>query len=139
MLGRTERIDPCKDRMPPRGVLHSTGGMERNEKLAIRPQLFVYLERLSSNLLIALLRFVRVYNSRNCGTEKRQTLTTEVTHSNARGWHNGHESIQQKVRCVRGLLLQRSSTGDVPNTVLCRVENPISQTRRNEDASQQAQ
>lgn len=138
MLGRAERVDPGKDRMSPSGVLHGTSGMKRNQILAISSQLLVDFEGLPRNLLVALLGFVRVDNARKAGVEERKSLATVVAHGNARCWHDRHESIQQKVRCVRGLLFERSSTGNVLNTILGGVEKTVSQSRGHEDASEQS-
>ena len=138
MLGRSERVDPGKDRMPPSGVLHGTGGMKRNQILAISSQLLVDFEGLSSNLLVALLGFVRVNNARKAGVEERKTLAAVVAHGNASCWHNGHESVQQKVRCVSGLLFEGSSPSNVLDTVLGGVEKTVSQSRGHEDASEQS-
>lgn len=139
MLGRAKRIDPGKDRMSPSGVLHGTSGMERDQILAIRSQLLVDLEGLPRNFLVALLGFIRMNNSRKAGVEEGKTLSAEVTHGNASRWHNGHESIEQKVRCISGLLLQRSSTGDVLDSVLGRVKEAVTQPGSHKDTSEQSQ
>ena len=139
MLGRTERIDPGKDRMPPSGMLHSTSGMKRNQVLSISSQLLVDFEGLPRNLLVALLGLIGVNNARKAGIEEGKALAAVVSHGNASRWHDGHEPIQQKVTCVRGLLLDRSSASNVLDTVLGGVEKTVSQPRRHKDASEQSQ
>ena len=124
--------------MPPSGMLHSTSGMKRNQILAISSQLLVDFEGLPRNLSVALLGFVRVDNARKAGVEERKSLSTVVSHGNTSRWHDRHESIQQRVRCIRGFLFERSCTGKVLNTILGGVEKAVSQSRGHEDASEQS-
>lgn len=139
MLRRTERVDPGKDGMSPGGMLHGTSGMKRNQVLAVSSQLLVDFEGLPRNLLVALLGLIGVNNARKAGIEEGKALAAVVSHGNASRWHDGHEPIQQKVTCVRGLLLDRSSASNVLDTVLGGVEKTVSQPRRHEDASEQSQ
>ena len=139
MFGRTERVDPGKDRMPSSGMLHGTSGMKRNQIFAIGSQLLVDFEGLPRNLLVALLGFVRVDNARKAGVEERKSLAAVVAHGNTTCWHYRHESIQQKVRRIRGLLFERSSTSNVLDTILGGIEKTISQPRGYEDTSEQTQ
>mmetsp|Transcript_49796 Transcript_49796/g.149796 ORF Transcript_49796/g.149796 Transcript_49796/m.149796 type:complete len:208 (+) Transcript_49796:190-813(+) len=127
----SEGVNPAKYCLAPEIVPKSSSNMKRDKVLPVNSNLFVNRKGLLGDLRVC---FLCPRDSRG---EKRKTFSTKVTHCNACGRHDPHETIKSNVRDISKLHLNRSASWEMRNRGKLRcIHQPVSQSRCHQNTSQ---
>lgn len=120
--------------------MHKSGSsVQRNDKLPVGTEGLVDLEGPLGNRARTRLVFIRLDNAGKSRAKKGEAFSAVISHGNARGGHDGHETVQKVMRKLARNIFPRGIALHVLDLVGRPIDDSVGKAGRDNHTTQKAQ